>query len=67
MSLVRCYECHSNVSDLAEACPNCGAPYRRKNNLFVGQHYVYFSTGNRVCKIDKDTGRQKWVVQLEAE
>jgi hypothetical protein len=29
MALIRCPECASDVSDQAEACPNCGYPVRR--------------------------------------
>ena len=28
MALSPCYECEKQISDLAEACPHCGAPSR---------------------------------------
>ena len=30
MALIKCSECGSNVSELAKACPNCGAPINDK-------------------------------------
>ncbi len=30
MALTSCYECGDVVSNLAEACPHCGAPRRDK-------------------------------------
>jgi hypothetical protein len=67
MALVSCYECGSMISDRAEACPACGAPYRKKNNMFVGRHFVYFSNGDRVFKIDKHTGKTHWSVRIAVE
>ena len=26
MALIKCFECHTEVSALADTCPNCGAP-----------------------------------------
>lgn len=26
MAMLKCYECNSDVSELADTCPNCGAP-----------------------------------------
>lgn len=29
MALIDCYECGKNISDIAPACPSCGAPAKR--------------------------------------
>lgn len=31
MAMVKCPECEGNVSNLAEGCPHCGYPLRKKN------------------------------------
>lgn len=28
MSLINCYECNKQISDMANACPHCGAPIK---------------------------------------
>lgn len=30
MAMIECYECGKEISSVAEACPNCGAPAKRK-------------------------------------
>ncbi len=32
MPLINCPECHKEISDRADACPNCGNPLRKKPN-----------------------------------
>lgn len=32
MALIECPECHKQISDKAEACPNCGYPINKQNN-----------------------------------
>ena len=32
MSLIKCPECGKEISDIAESCPNCGYPIKRKLN-----------------------------------
>lgn len=36
MALIDCYECNKQVSDSAAACPNCGAPVKKK----VSEGYI---------------------------
>ncbi|MCJ1886086.1 OB-fold putative lipoprotein [Pseudomonas sp. LA21] len=36
MALIECYECNKQVSDSAAACPNCGAPVKKK----VSEGYI---------------------------
>jgi hypothetical protein len=31
MTIIRCYECNKEISDLATSCPNCGAPVQVEN------------------------------------
>ena len=33
MALIKCSECGQDVSDKASACPNCGYPIQRKQNM----------------------------------
>lgn len=44
MSLINCRECGKEISDLAVACPHCGAPVINQNNVspnqFVPNQYV---------------------------
>lgn len=32
MALISCPECKATLSQLAEACPRCGAPFSNRNN-----------------------------------
>lgn len=36
MALIDCYECNKSISDSAAACPNCGAPVKKK----VAEGYI---------------------------
>ena len=33
MALIKCYECGTEISDLAQNCPKCGAPTGVKSNI----------------------------------
>lgn len=33
MALIECPECHKQVSDKADACPNCGCPINKQNHV----------------------------------
>jgi len=35
MALHECAECHGQVSDMAQACPHCGAPVGRRSSVSV--------------------------------
>lgn len=35
MSLIECPECHKEISDKAEKCPNCGCPLKHKTKLYL--------------------------------
>lgn len=48
MSLIKCPECNKEISDKANACPNCGYPINIKtNNSNIKENYVY------VCMSDE--------------
>lgn len=34
MAVIKCPECHKEMSDIAEKCPNCGYPYAEKVALY---------------------------------
>jgi YD repeat-containing protein len=48
MALIHCYECGKEISDMANACPHCGAPsefeYKRSSD---GIDYWYDEDGNK--------------------
>lgn len=35
MALIKCKECGQEASKKAAACPNCGAPIKKKTSLFT--------------------------------
>lgn len=41
MALIECQECGKEISDMAEKCPNCGAPINTINSSNIQQHHVY--------------------------
>ena len=37
MALINCYECTREISDKAQACPHCGAPYEKQTEKPVNR------------------------------
>lgn len=35
MALIQCPDCDKNFSDQAQACPNCGRPFKRQQSLLT--------------------------------
>ena len=48
MSLLKCPECNSNVSEYAEACPNCGCPI---NIIKEKQNQLYTIINGKKCDV----------------
>ena len=58
MSLIRCHECDSEISELAVSCPNCGAP--SKSQLKLGKHHAkMFELQNELDEITTKNLRLK--------
>jgi DNA-directed RNA polymerase subunit RPC12/RpoP len=65
MALIKCSECGREVSELAQACPNCGSPIAAKHltltltgfpKRYIGSKAVeVFHNGSRVGSVDKGT------------
>lgn len=47
MALIQCPECATSISDLAAACPKCGAPVPRNTTTPTGAVVTTQQTGKR--------------------
>ena len=58
MALIKCSECGKQVSDKADACPNCGNPIaiRPVELRFLNQYAIRY----RCYVYDAETGEEVW-------
>ena len=50
MALINCYECGKQISDAAQACPNCGAPVKApEQKKFCKDCGVHIEAGTSFC------------------
>lgn len=60
MSLIKCPECGSSISDKAEKCPHCGIPasyFPKSKSAVQGSEIDYSQIGNVLISFDSDYNR----------
>lgn len=49
MSLIKCFECNSNISEYAEKCPTCGCPISViKDKKDINNYLIIFNDGETI-------------------